>query len=312
MSYANLLIGIGRLDQAARALEALAVKDGPVNFQLARLLRQLGQEGDAAKLFQAAGDDFSKKFSINNDNNFALLAAESYLAVDQWPAAVKVIDAAIEREPDNAQLRNMRAHVQADLAADYFKRGEYQKQWQQIESILSYAPNNPEALAQMVELAFAQGDKVPEASQRVDQLLVSGQAPAAVHLILGTRAAQVGDLDKAHLHLEQAKNQNPNAPVVLNNLAWVLAHAEPPRLEEASIVIEEALKMAPDVADILDTRAEIAISRGKPKDAITDLDKALKLRPSHKPYLERLVKAYQDAGDNDSAARIEKQIKAMK
>ena len=58
-------------------------------------------------------------------------------------------------------------------------------------------------------------------------MLASGKSVAVAHFALGSDAYQNGRIDEARNHWEQACRVDPRMPELANNLAWLLAHAEP-------------------------------------------------------------------------------------
>lgn len=79
---------------------------------------------------------------------------------------------------------------------------------------------------------------------------------------------------------------NPNQPVVLNNIAWLLM--EKGQFDEALRNGEKAAKLAPESASILDTYGWIAYKAGKKDLAITTLEKALANEPGNHEIQQHL------------------------
>lgn len=303
--YARLLAITGRPDQAVRVLESIKSPNGIVSFQLAQLYRTTGQAAEAEAKFREAATSLSQEYESTGSLDAVLLAVPAFRAVKDWDSATKLVDIASVRSAFDERLALASSDILADRAAAFAAEGKFREQWQLLEKVLATTPNHTEALRQVTDLAFAKGEQTEQAQTVIRDLLASGQAPASVHMVLGTRAAVEKKFDKAKLHFSQANAKNPRSATILNNLSWVMARAEPPQLDEARVLADEAVKLAPQVAEIRDTRAVVLILQGEYEPAIADLEEAIRLKPGHVPYRERLAKAYRAAGDEETANQIE-------
>src|SRR5450755_1612161 len=100
------------------------------------------------------------------------------------------------------------------------------------------------------------------------------------HVQRGYALSQKGDLKGAEAELRQAITWTPNDPVALAVLGTILS--QPPRLEEADIWLERALKLDPGETN---TRYNLAFNLfrlDKLDAAKTNLERILKQKPDHK------------------------------
>ena len=97
-------------------------------------------------------------------------------------------------------------------------------------------------------------------------LLARGQATELVHFALGIAAWERGKPEQARIHLEQASRIAPQMPSVANNLAWVLAHAEPPDLPRALRLVDQAIERWPDQPRCRGTRGYILVKMRRWKE----------------------------------------------
>ena len=72
--------------------------------------------------------------------------------------------------------------------------------------------------------------------------VANGESVGLSHLLLGSAAYAAEDPKGAAYHLERAFESLGNAPIVVNNLAWFLAFRDPPELDRALQLINEALE----------------------------------------------------------------------
>jgi uncharacterized protein HemY len=132
--------------------------------------------------------------------------------------------------------------------------------------------------------------------------LAKGGAPATVHLLLGTLALRQEQWDDAQRHLELACERAPNTPILMNNLAWLLAHRDPPDLERALTVAKAAKFLAPH-PEISDTLGTILARQGKSRQAITELETALQAFPDRPSIHHQLAMLYEQLGAVELAER---------
>jgi len=89
--------------------------------------------------------------------------------------------------------------------------------------------------------------------------------------------------------MDEALKESPNDPDLLNNIAWFMGLRDI-RLEEAKKLIDKAMALRPDDANILDTGALIYYKLGDKKKAIELEERALKLDPKNEYFRKMLMK----------------------
>ena len=169
------------------------------------------------------------------------------------------------------------------------------KRLELLNRALAHGPNNPQVLAILADLSTRQPEPAGSALAPLEKALAQGTAPAVVHAILGTRALEKGQLEKARIHLELANERDPQMPVVLNNLAWLFATREKPDLERALPLAEAARKLSnnPEISATLGT---ILTRMGKHKQAVKELETAIKAFPDRTRLHEELAQVLRQAG----------------
>lgn len=83
--------------------------------------------------------------------------------------------------------------------------------------------------------------------------------------------------------------ENPDDPDLLNEVAWFMVLRDI-SLKQARVLIDKALEIKPEDANILDTAALIYFKLGYKKKAVELEEKALKLDPENKYFKEMLEK----------------------
>lgn len=244
----------------------------------------------------------------NNDLRLLLAIAHSYL--QQQDRALQVLREGLQRTSgaEDHRLKDalglaIAQRLGGTIPPGHHSEGDREKL---LQELLDLAPSSTAVALRL--LRWPSGDS--NESQRIQNELrrraeADGPGGASLLALLGTTAAQAGQIAVARQHLEQANRRTPNNPMVLNNLAWALANSQPPELGRALELAQDAARLRPDHPEIRETRGQILFSLGKWQAAIDDLEWSLpKVPPPSRPAIHRtLSKAYGQLGD---APRAEK------
>ncbi|MGE0759287.1 MAG: hypothetical protein AB7O38_19875, partial [Pirellulaceae bacterium] len=95
----------------------------------------------------------------------------------------------------------------------------------------------------------------------------------------------------------------PHSHVVLNNLAWVLAHQPEPDLEQALKLADEAVEIAPANADVRETRGQILTKLERWPEALADLEVALGYLQGNVSLHRSVATIYERLGNSSMARR---------
>jgi predicted Zn-dependent protease len=233
--------------------------------------------------------------------------ADATLAAGDPAAAAAILQERLawKDEPD---LRRALAQVYvawSDSAASQ-KPDDVQTRLQLLDQALRHDVCNVNAVVRLVELSGKPGTAGAQATTALNQLLAQGHAAATVHLLLGMQARGQGTSGVAREHFEQAYRLRPELPVAANNLAWALAHAEPPDLARALDLIDSVLERAPHVASFRETRGQILARQGRWRDALTELEFALPHMPDNRILHATLANVYRRLDMSEVAREHEK------
>jgi tetratricopeptide (TPR) repeat protein len=299
---AQLHAARGEPEQAIRELRQVVPERPELQLELAQQYLRAGREPEARRAAANAEEFFQTRTQAEPEQPEHRLGwATSHLLRQRYEDAIRVLEQGLT-------LDEPRPFQQA-LAATHFRwldaleeQGELSsvKQLELLEQVCRYDPGNQRALTMIANLAMAEDAASERAMAVLQQGLDRGTVPAEVHFVIGTRELRRGNFERGVKHLEQAYERNPRFPEVLNNLAWGLAHQDQPDLERALEVAKAAQRLSkgPETYDTLGT---ILMKLGRPREALVQLETALRLLPGRPALHHKLADVYQQLGNDDLA-----------
>ncbi len=182
------------------------------------------------------------------------------------------------------------------------KQDDPQTQMDFLTQAIEIDPNYSAVYSRMIQL-FAEVHESPDQAKKIRSLfqeIVTGDRPTALaHFALSNILWIEGDRDSAEFHLEQAYLINNNFVVIINNLAWILAHGENPDLERALELAETAVRRVPENPRFRDTLGTVLLKSDEHRKAISELQLALKGVPDKNAVHQKLAICYKSLGMND-------------
>lgn len=175
-----------------------------------------------------------------------------------------------------------------------------------LETGLKYEPTNIDLLVRLVRFARPQGPSADKPRELLQAMLARGQASLSLNLVLGMDAFERGKLDQARQYLDQAYRLDPTGPALANNLAWVLAHSDPPELDRALSIMNTLIERHPQDPRFRETRGHVLAKLGRWTEAITDLHAALPSHVNDRTLHKTLAEAYRQTGNGEMAAQHQK------
>lgn len=290
------------------------------------ILDALGRVQQASGDLNQALSTYGKLASMQPASPLAhLRIAEINLANKSNDEATKSLRKALEIKPDlleaqrglialaiNAKRIDEAITVTRDIqkqrpkeAIGYILEGDTrasQKAWS--EAIAAY--RNGLKQAELPELAvkahsalLASGNE-GEAKKLADSWLKEHPKDVVFRMYQGDQASAQKDLALAAQHYRSALEQQPNNPLVLNNLAWVSGQLKQPKALEYA---EKANQLSPNQPAFMDTLAMILSDKGETGKAIDLLRKALTRAPQASAIQLNLAKVLMAAGKKEEARK---------
>ncbi|WP_341936721.1 tetratricopeptide repeat protein [Marinimicrobium sp. C2-29] len=225
--------------------------------------RQLASEenyDEARALLSKALESFPNSKTLNLD----LVRLE--LAEERYEQANLLLDDLKERHPEDADITLMQARATQAEKGNEAAYQQLRDAWEakpddQLASMLVglAREQDPEAVGKILQ---QWEDVAPESRRRL--------------LFMAQEYQRQGDEAGAIVAYEQLLEQNPNDPLAMNNLAWLLKDKELPR---AAALAERAAQLQPDSAAIVDTYGWLLHLQGDDEAALEQLERAAELAP---------------------------------
>jgi tetratricopeptide (TPR) repeat protein len=292
-------------DEAIAKMNLAAQKDGKYWLELASLCRRSGKE-DQVELSARNSIRYSIGLLENTTGatTFQQLEqiraqiAAGYSFMGDFDKAIEVLKQGLRTEEKCEILRQSLSNV-------YLLR--YQRDLQRsndpsrfaltdLEEAMRWNPVNTAVADMISKLMVFQAERRQQLHEMLEKQIALGGASAISHILLANEAILDSKIDDALPHLEVAYKHNPKALNILNNLSLALAISSKPDIKRAESLIDEAIQLAGESPEILDTKGQILAIAGKDIDAIRCYERAIDLTPSRVKTRERLVALYEKVG----------------
>jgi tetratricopeptide (TPR) repeat protein len=269
--------------------------------------------------------------------------AEAALFLGQYPEAVDVLrDGYRAGKGDAFRLGLARAYLRWAQALALDPKSPLSERLVLLDWSIQLDYSNLDSLYALLPLIRVEGVEADRARAVVQDLLAQGKSPALAHLVLGLDAQQRGMKAAAQHHMEEAYKLGKQMPVMVNNLAWTLAHLRPVEYPQfaAPLLMSGAVNNPLAVASAwaweraqvkalrdyqerdlpralamingllekanqlsyLETRGQILARMGRWKEALRDLEAALPSLKRNRELHRTLVVVYDKLGMPEMAA----------
>ena len=275
-------------EQYDRAVEALAAaSDVPAREDLQHLIRwhRLSGNSDAA---DSVADQLLTEIRAERETR-----PEDVPLVEQYLGCLHSVDRFEEiisfghHLSEDSELRSS-GKVMFYLNESYFyllqdKLNADDSETDGVKLLLSeffeLSPLNQRLLLTLGQVRMRDDALAEHAESLISRILASGKDTARVYSVLGYASLKANRYSESIKYLERAVSLNNSDPMILNNLAFVLARSPNEDLNRALSMSDRALSLAPDHPELLVTRGEINIRLQRWNNARKDLQRSLQIRP---------------------------------
>ena len=312
---------ISRLEEPAEAeayLLQAAKEDPALELELAQFYVLQGDEDHGVEAAGRAVDFHRKLLDTNRHNDgVRIRAAKALLLAKDFSDTVALLEEGY-RQANHPGYAGMLSEAYlawwAEIDAQPNKSPDEtsSEQLDRLRQALRYDPWNRTAILRLLAATHGSTPMVTPARRIAAPMLAVGDAPATAHLLLGTDALQQGESALGRRHLEQAYELDPRSVEITNNLAWSLAHSDPPDLPRAKELVDAAVKADPKRLPLRDTRGRILAEMGEWKSALADLEQCLLLMKDDPEFHDIVAQAYEHQGLDDMASEHERLARRLR
>ncbi len=283
------LIATERYHEAHTELDRL-LADYPRNKDIQL---QFGFLAIAQKKYKDAEQIFGKLYQPGDqDTRAAAGLAETYSAESQFDKTLQFLTDQLKRSPGSSELRQLLANVAARAARYDVAIAEYQ-------TLLSQNPKSAQLYFREGELYIQKEDFAHSISalQRAEEIMPND---ANVIVLLAYSLAKTGQVDQAKASYRRALQLKPDDPMVLNELAFLLAEKDID-LDEALKYVQRALQILPREAAFADTLGWIYLKKGMKDSSLQTFSVLVRQYPQNPVYRYHLGMALLEKGDRAKA-----------
>jgi tetratricopeptide (TPR) repeat protein len=291
IALATLQTQQGRTEDAQKTLDA--AKD--VMPGVPGVWRALGDVAQAQGRYKEALAHFQRAATLDPDDLGAKFRIGGALRRDgQFADAAKAFDDVAVIDKDYPGLALERGLL-------FEASGRSEEALKQYEDALAKAPTDPDLMLRVGCGKVAAG-RADQAEELLRKVLSQRPSSAETHHCLGRALLVQGTrLADALRTLERAVELDANRAEYFLYVGWAANEAgNVPKAEKA---LAEALRLDQGLADAYWQRGVLRQRQGVVRDAITDLTKALALRPSRHEAHASLADAYYDLGREGEAMK---------
>ncbi len=286
------LTGTGAFDTAEVEAQQLA-KD---TSNARQVEMQLGIIALSQKKFAAAEEHFDKLYREGNGQDVSPLAGlvSTLVAENNSDRALALLANQEKRTPDSIP-------TEALTAATAQAAGKFDLALAELQKMADQNPKSADVQIRIAELHVKESNYLAaiQAYQRALQLDPQRKGIIAA---IGSAQSELGDTAGAIESYRKALAESPGNAFVLNNLAYLIAenHGD---LNEASRLVSEGLRKAPDNTSLKDTLAWVEVQQGNTTAAIPLLSALARKEPDNVTFRYHYGVALFRSGDHSGAKR---------
>lgn len=329
----------GKDEKAISMLEELVIKtpeNGRAHLALADIYRQQGKQAKAYQQLKLAFD--CDDIDIDTKMKILINIYETSKKID--PEVYELIESLIKKHPYEAKAYSvrgdymLRAGNEEEALKSYrealkfdkslypiwnqvlimeYQLGKYEILYLDSKECLEYFPTIPTVYL-LNGISAVQLKKYEEAIFALETgkiLVVNDKAvEAEMYGQLGEAYFGLKNYEAGKVNYELALKLDNLSSLLKNNYAYRLALAKID-FERAMELIDEVLKINPEVPHFIDTKGFVLFQMNKNKEAMELFQKAYSLKPSDKIIVEHVGDGYSKEGNKEKAVEYWKKAKEL-
>ena len=289
-----------RYDEAAKILQDLLTKtEKPDNTysqadrnNRAIFIERLGMVYRDQENYPAAVEAFRKMIPLGDDNARTGYqdVIDTYREAKQWPEATAVAKEAVQKLPEDRELRMV-------LDAQLADTGDPEKPLADVRSLLKGAPEDRDVYLRLsiMYTRLHRWSDAEESLSKAEQLSTKAEDKEYVYFLRGSTYEREKKFDQAEAEFRKILAANPQSAATLNYLGYMNADRDI-RLEESLNYIKQAVSLEPTNGAYLDSLGWAYFKLGKYDLAEENLNKASLRMGSDPTVQDHLGDLYQKTG----------------
>jgi tetratricopeptide (TPR) repeat protein len=290
----------GRYDEAVKLLQDLlkkTEKDDNSYSQADRnnrgiFVERLGMIYREQENYQAAVETFRKMIPLGDDNARTGYqdVIDTYREAKQWPEATAAAKEALQKLPNDRELRMV-------LDAQLADTGDPEKPLADVRSLLKGTPEDRDVYLRLaiMDQRLKRWSDAEEALNKAEQLSTKSEDKEYVYFLRGSTYEREKKYDEAEAEFKKVLAVNPQSAVTLNYLGYMNADRGV-QLEESLTYIKQAVSLEPTNGAYLDSLGWAYFKLGKYDLAEESLNKASLHMASDPTVQDHLGDLYQKTG----------------
>jgi tetratricopeptide (TPR) repeat protein len=289
-----------RYDEAVKLLQDLLKKTEKADTSYAQadrnnraiFIERLGMVYRDQENYQAAVETFRKMTALGDENARTGYQdiIDTYREAKQWPQATAAAKEAVQKLPNDRELRMV-------LDAQLADTGDVDKPLADVRSLLKATPEDREVYLRLAIMytRLKRWSDAEEALNKAEQLCTKPEEKEYVFFLRGDTYEHQKKYDEAEAEFKKILAANPQNAMTLNYLGYMNADRDI-RLEESLNYIKQAVSLEPTNGAYLDSLGWAYFKLGKYDLAEESLAKASLRMGSDPTVQDHLGDLYQKTG----------------
>lgn len=256
---------------------------------------QLGMVSFSEGKFKEAENVFRKLYQNSPQDPRGLMGTvRAMVSQSQAPQALALIRAEIQKTPDRQDLRYA-------LAGTAYQAGDYTLAITEYQNLMQKYPKDVGLAVRLAEVHRKKGDTPGAISVLTKSQEIDATNPVT-SLTLAMLYEAEGQRDKSKTFYEKVLQKEPDNPLALNNLAFMLAE-QGSDLDQALTMVQRAKVKLPNNPEISDTLGLIYIKKNLSDSAIGIFQDLTSKHPERSTFYYHLGMAQFQKGNKPTAIK---------
>jgi tetratricopeptide (TPR) repeat protein len=297
-AWATYYLAVGDQQGALAHLKLAAEVHPEYLLVVAEIYRSQGNELSRKAALKDAAVIFKDRLSSNSDSLKIRIAYSNILfQLGQFKSAEQVLlqDQKMTNEPE---LRTACAHLYLSqyqqIKSDFAKEVNPVEQFDLLSKSLAQDINHLPTYQELMK-AYRESRANDQRNFIVEMLrkhVSENDSVALAHLSLSNILWIQGKLKESKSHMENAFLLDSKFAFVVNNLAWMLAHGDPPELDRACELAKQVVELNPNDGRFRDTLATILMKQNNHSQALAEFQKAISTADDKKSIHRKMAEIY--------------------